>query len=76
MPVRMVAVRDRVYVQSLKKEYKTGELFVTHDAREAEKLERRMKAKPHPETAPDRRFPPAAAAAPAPRRAEGKGTRR
>lgn len=60
MPVRMVALR-RHYVSEARKEYNAGETYVVHDKRIAEKLERRMKAKPQPETAADRRFPPAAA---------------
>lgn len=64
MPVRMVALRKH-YVSEARKEYNAGETYVVHDKRAAEKLERRLKAKPHPETATDRRFPPAAAPAPA-----------
>lgn len=60
MPVRMVALRKH-YVSEARKEYNAGETYVVHDKRIAEKLERRMKAKPQPETAADRRFPPAAA---------------
>jgi hypothetical protein len=60
MPVRMVALRKH-YVSEARKEYNAGETYVVHDKRAAEKLERRMKAKPQPETAADRRFPPAAA---------------